>query len=213
MVCVYDSRHCKTPRPAAVAGSVAAANAPLAGDARAERLAARVAALKIQCAALRRRNQELAGENRHLQARLNERETQLRHRAERRDLVALAAARDQALLEAIKKIVARHSGIRVAALVGQRRGRLEAWPRQMLCFLAREHCAGLSLPRIGAAINRDHTTILHAVRAVTARLAAGEATTVALHGACLGELEQARAAVYARYAEESDAEGAGDGQG
>ena len=44
-------------------------------------------------------------------------------------------------------------------------------PRQVAMYLARE-LAGLSLPRIGAAFGRDHTTVLHACRRVEQAMAA-----------------------------------------
>ena len=43
-------------------------------------------------------------------------------------------------------------------------------PRQVAMYLARE-IAGLSLPRIGAAFDRDHTTVLHACRKVEETMA------------------------------------------
>lgn len=49
-----------------------------------------------------------------------------------------------------------------------RRDRRYAWPRQAAMYLARE-LGHHSLPRIGRAFGRDHTTVFHAVRAVAAR--------------------------------------------
>ena len=47
-------------------------------------------------------------------------------------------------------------------------------------YLARE-LTGLSLAAIARAFDRDHTTVLHAVRAVTGRLEPGSETSTAIH--------------------------------
>lgn len=49
------------------------------------------------------------------------------------------------------------------------RHRKVAWPRQIAMYLTRE-LTGASLPMIGRHFGRDHTTVLHACRAVTRRL-------------------------------------------
>lgn len=52
------------------------------------------------------------------------------------------------------------------AMVSQRLARAEARPRQIAMYLAR-HLTLLSLPAIGRRFgNRDHTTVLHAVRVI-----------------------------------------------
>lgn len=50
---------------------------------------------------------------------------------------------------------------------GSRR-RSESHPRQIAMFIARQD--GLSLPQIAKVFSRDHTTVLHACRAVSGRL-------------------------------------------
>ncbi len=86
--------------------------------------------------------------------------------------------------------VARHFYIRQSDLEGQSRMAKFAKPRQILMFLAHE-MAGISYPKIGAYLGRDHTTALHGHKATLARISenpeivsdlisiACEATTIA----------------------------------
>ena len=60
-------------------------------------------------------------------------------------------------------------------------------------YLSRE-LAGASMPLIGRAFQRDHTTVLHAIRAVQARNEPGSDVALAIHsareqlqGGCAGE--------------------------
>ncbi len=70
-------------------------------------------------------------------------------------------------IENIQKVVAQYYNIRVADLVGKRRNRSVARPRQVAMALAKE-LTRHSLPEIGDAFGgRDHTTVLHACRKVT----------------------------------------------
>jgi chromosomal replication initiator protein len=67
----------------------------------------------------------------------------------------------QVTIEQIMDVVASHFGLRVDDLIGPRRTRAIARPRQVCMFLARE-LTDMSLPRIGEALGgRDHTTIMH----------------------------------------------------
>lgn len=61
----------------------------------------------------------------------------------------------------------------VQAITGPNRNRELCTVRHHAMWLIREETA-LSLPQIGRLFNRDHTTILSALRRATARLAAGE---------------------------------------
>ena len=79
----------------------------------------------------------------------------------------------------IVDIVAGLAGITRDDILGQRRHRRIAWPRQIACYLIRRRCI-TSLPRIGQLMGRDHTTILHAERAVAKRLLEREPETVQL---------------------------------
>lgn len=63
--------------------------------------------------------------------------------------------------DAIKQAVADYYGISAAELTAKRRSREVVIPRQVAMFLARE-MTDLSLTQLGAAFQRDHSTILHA---------------------------------------------------
>ena len=70
----------------------------------------------------------------------------------------------------IKAAVAEEYGVSVLDLESDRRSAEVARPRQAGMWLCRR-LTGASLPRIGRAFgDRDHTTVLHANRAVEARL-------------------------------------------
>lgn len=70
-----------------------------------------------------------------------------------------------ATVDAIIKRVIAAFGITEKALLGTSRLRSVLLPRQIAMYLARE-VVGLSLPRIGAAFGKDHTTVLHACRKI-----------------------------------------------
>ncbi|WP_294947937.1 chromosomal replication initiator protein DnaA [Sulfurivirga sp.] len=81
-----------------------------------------------------------------------------------KDLLALQ--QKMITLENIQKTVADYYKVRVSDLLGKRRSRNVARPRQMAMALAKELTTH-SLPEIGNAFGgRDHTTVLHAVRKV-----------------------------------------------
>jgi chromosomal replication initiator protein len=83
-----------------------------------------------------------------------------------RDLLAL---QDRLVsIENIQKTVADYYKIRVADLLSKRRNRSIARPRQVAMALAKE-LTNHSLPEIGDAFGgRDHTTVLHGCRRITA---------------------------------------------
>src|SRR5688572_17215329 len=69
----------------------------------------------------------------------------------------------------IKLTVANHAGITVEEMESQRRPQYIAWPRQIAMSLAYE-LPRISLNSVGQFFgNRDHSTVLHAVRTVRAR--------------------------------------------
>lgn len=68
--------------------------------------------------------------------------------------------------------VAAATGVTVEALRGPRRIAEVAQPRQAL--MHRAHAAGRGLSQIGRWLRRDHTTVLHGIRAHEKRYAAGE---------------------------------------
>ncbi len=69
----------------------------------------------------------------------------------------------------IVKRVAAAFGVNEKEMLGTSRLRGVLRPRQVAIYLVRE-LTGLSLPRIGAAFDRDHTTVLHACRKVEEEL-------------------------------------------
>jgi chromosomal replication initiator protein len=72
-------------------------------------------------------------------------------------------------IQAIVEAVTEHFNVTLAALQSKRRQRSIAEPRQVCMFLAREYTR-FSLEEIGGYFGgRDHTTVLHAVRAITKR--------------------------------------------
>lgn len=74
----------------------------------------------------------------------------------------------QITIENIQKTTAEYYKIRVADLLSKRRSRSVARPRQVAMALAKE-LTSHSLPEIGDAFGgRDHTTVLHACRKITA---------------------------------------------
>lgn len=78
--------------------------------------------------------------------------------------------------------VAAHHGIKPAELTGHRRWRSHAWPRQEAYWLA-QRITGKSLPEIGRAFGgRDHTTVLHGIRAVEDRTTEEERNELLLLG-------------------------------
>lgn len=83
-----------------------------------------------------------------------------------KDLLAL---QDKAVtIEGIQKVVAEYYHMRVSDLLSRRRSRSIARPRQLAIALAKE-LTNHSLPEIGDAFSgRDHTTVLHACRRITA---------------------------------------------
>ena len=87
-------------------------------------------------------------------------------------------------LAKISSLVAAHYGLTLGELRGRKRARSVAWPRQVAMYLCRRH-AKRSYPAIGEFFGRNHTTVMHAVRAVEQRIV-GEQDTwseiVELHG-------------------------------
>lgn len=68
-------------------------------------------------------------------------------------------------IDEIQKKVAEHFSISVKELQSSRRARTVARPRQVAMYLAKQ-LTSRSLPEIGRKFDRDHTTVMHAVRKV-----------------------------------------------
>ena len=66
----------------------------------------------------------------------------------------------------ILRVVSAEFGVSLPDLLSHRRMRTIARPRQIACWLA-QHATTYSMPQIGDRLgNRDHTTILHAIRQI-----------------------------------------------
>ncbi len=82
-----------------------------------------------------------------------------------RDLLRVREAR-KVKIEDIQRIVAKHFNVSKADLLSARRTRTVVRPRQIAMYLAKT-LTPRSLPEIGRRFgNRDHTTVLHAVRKI-----------------------------------------------
>lgn len=68
-------------------------------------------------------------------------------------------------IESVQKVVADHFDLRVGDLLGRKRTQNIAWPRQVAMYLSRE-LTGSSLPTIGDSFARNHSTVVHACKAV-----------------------------------------------
>lgn len=69
-------------------------------------------------------------------------------------------------IEDILRVVSRHFGVSKGDILSQRRHRSVVWPRQIGMYLSKQ-LTSRSLPEIGRRFgNRDHTTVLHAIRKI-----------------------------------------------
>ncbi len=84
----------------------------------------------------------------------------------------------------IMHAVAAQYGLSVAEIKGNRRAAKVARPRQMAMLIAREGIPNLSLPQIAKRFCRDHTTIMHGIRAARKRLEWDEDYLDAYQNAC-----------------------------
>ena len=83
-------------------------------------------------------------------------------------------------LTAIQDAVCEAEGLTLDELLSPRRSTRIARARQLAMYLARE-LTPLSLTEIARGFNRDHTTVLHAIRTVSARLEPGSKTAESIH--------------------------------
>lgn len=78
----------------------------------------------------------------------------------------LRASDRKVTVEEIQRKVAEHYNIRLADMIGPKRARTIARPRQVAMYLSK-HMTTRSLPEIGRRFGgRDHTTIMHGIRKV-----------------------------------------------
>ncbi|PZS33224.1 MAG: hypothetical protein DLM58_08275 [Pseudonocardiales bacterium] len=75
----------------------------------------------------------------------------------------------QASIRRVQEAVADYYGLNLGELLGSSRVRQLTVPRHLAIYLARELTAA-SLPALGQAFNRDHTSVLYAHRRVSADL-------------------------------------------
>ena len=84
----------------------------------------------------------------------------------------------------IQAATCEHFGLSGEELLSSARTARIAWPRQVAMYLARE-LTGESLPAIGRHFGgRDHTTVLHAWRRASARIASDEQAREAVEKLC-----------------------------
>jgi chromosomal replication initiator protein len=98
-----------------------------------------------------------------------------------RDLVAPGPSGSGVTPSAILLAVARFYGINSDELKGKSRHKQIVEPRQIAMFLLRED-AHLSTPDIGRLLNRDHTTVLHAVKQILSDIARDGPSRAAVRG-------------------------------
>jgi len=92
-------------------------------------------------------------------------------------------------IRSIQTVVARRYGVTVTDITSKRQGAVVR-PRHVAMWIARQ-VTGHSLPEIGRAFgNRDHTSILHALRRIEALLATEAAAGI---WALLSEVDRGKA--------------------
>lgn len=75
------------------------------------------------------------------------------------------------LVHNVQSEVAHYYGLSMAALMSDRRDKHLSGPRQIAMYLSRQMTMQ-SLPAIARRFNRDHTTVMWAIKAVQGRIAA-----------------------------------------
>jgi len=86
-----------------------------------------------------------------------------------RDIVSPSKPRKITIAD-IQKVVGAHFGLRLEDLIGKKRTKNVAYPRQIAMYLARE-LTDASLPKIGSEFGgRDHTTVIHAHEKISREL-------------------------------------------
>ena len=77
------------------------------------------------------------------------------------DIITLEEEGGQINVDSIKKIVGAHFKIEMSDFISKKKTQAISWPRQVAMFLAND-LTDMSLPEIGRAFNRDHSTVVHA---------------------------------------------------
>ena len=83
-------------------------------------------------------------------------------------------------LDTVIKAVIDESEITAGQMLSDWRGRRFTRPRQVAMYMIDRYCPQYSLPQIGFIFSRDHTTIMHSIEAVAARLLHKDPETVDL---------------------------------
>jgi chromosomal replication initiator protein len=96
---------------------------------------------------------------------------------------AVAGAGDSPSVHAIQEAVCSVGGVSRQDLLSPKRSSRISHARQLAMYLTRQQTS-LSLAQIAREFNRDHSTVLHAVRTVSARLEPGSDTSTILHRTC-----------------------------
>lgn len=76
----------------------------------------------------------------------------------------------QITVEMIRDFIASQYQVTINDLQSKSRKRTISFPRQVCMYLARKHTE-FALADIGRAVNRDHSTVVHAVRTITTKIA------------------------------------------
>ncbi len=84
-------------------------------------------------------------------------------------LAYLAPAQGKLTLDAILRNATDFFGLTLAELTGRSRSAKVALPRQIVMYVMREEL-GASLPQIGLALDRDHTTVIHGIERVVTEM-------------------------------------------
>lgn len=84
-------------------------------------------------------------------------------------LAYLAPAQGKLTPEAILNTAAEFFGVPMPELTGRSRSAKVALPRQIVMYVMREEL-GTSLPQIGQALDRDHTTVMHGIERVVTEM-------------------------------------------
>lgn len=86
-------------------------------------------------------------------------------------------------IDQIKRATSEHYGVANVMLMSSNRQRKVARPRQVAMYLSRR-LTTRSLPEIGRLFRRDHTTVIHAMRRITALMEADPAFSLDVATVC-----------------------------
>lgn len=85
------------------------------------------------------------------------------------DMIRLSDRAPVVSIDSIKKIVAKHYSLGIEDFTSSRRNESIAFPRQIAMYLACE-MTELSLPEIGKAFEKDHSTVVHSRKRISREL-------------------------------------------